>query len=318
MFSDKLKLLRSQKGLTQVQLSQELNISSGTVAMWETGKRIPDSETLVKLADFFNCSVDYLLGRTSQCEVYTLCDIDRVAKAMRGRLEEETAEPMTDSAQLIISRIKDLRESLGYSYQDLATLTGLSKSTLQRYETGSIMSIPLNKIEVLASALHTSPEYILGRGDRPHDIDVEPVSFPLFPERLRRERAKKKLTQQEVSEVLELAISTYSGYETGRREPDLFTLVRITEVLGCTPNDLLLPGKAEERQGFLERLTKMMRENIMNVSALSKQTGIPYTTIDGWYKRDCDRVSFDTLIVLADFFGCSVDYLIGRSDIING
>lgn len=86
----------------------------------------------------------------------------------------------TDQAKLIISRLKTLRESLGYSYQELATLTGLSKSTLQRYETGAIMSIPLNKIEILASALHTSPEYILGWDRKINNADK--VALDLYPQ----------------------------------------------------------------------------------------------------------------------------------------
>lgn len=64
MFAERLKQLRHEKGLTQIQFSKQFNVSSGTIAMWETGKRIPDSNTLVSLANFLNCSVDYLLGRS--------------------------------------------------------------------------------------------------------------------------------------------------------------------------------------------------------------------------------------------------------------
>jgi len=64
--------------------------------------------------------------------------------------------------QLIIERIKQLRENLKLSYQELAVLTGMSKSTLQRYETGAIKNIPLSKVNVLAKALHTTPAYLMG------------------------------------------------------------------------------------------------------------------------------------------------------------
>lgn len=62
----------------------------------------------------------------------------------------------------IIKRIKGRREALGYSFQDLADRTGMSKSTLQRYESGGIKNVPLDKLDVLAKALGTSPAYILG------------------------------------------------------------------------------------------------------------------------------------------------------------
>lgn len=61
-----LKLLRKGKELTQSQFAKEFGISSGAIAMWETGKRQPDGETLMRLADFFGVTVDYLLGRESR------------------------------------------------------------------------------------------------------------------------------------------------------------------------------------------------------------------------------------------------------------
>ena len=62
----------------------------------------------------------------------------------------------------IINRIKDRRKKLGFSFQDLANKTGLTKSTLQRYETGGIKNIPLNKLKTLADALDVSPSYLMG------------------------------------------------------------------------------------------------------------------------------------------------------------
>ena len=61
MFAENLKQLRKAKGLTQTQFASEFNISAGTIAMWETGKRMPDTDMLKKIAQFFNVSIDYLL-----------------------------------------------------------------------------------------------------------------------------------------------------------------------------------------------------------------------------------------------------------------
>lgn len=68
----------------------------------------------------------------------------------------------------IMNRIQSKRIELKLSYQDLANKTGLSKSTLQRYETGSIRNIPLDKLEILANALEVSPMWIIG-----YDIPIE-------------------------------------------------------------------------------------------------------------------------------------------------
>lgn len=77
-----------------------------------------------------------------------------------------------DSMRDIINRIKSRRLDLGYSFQDLASLTNLSKSTLQRYEAGGIKNIPLDKLKVLAEALKVSPEWIMGWEENQEDIKV--------------------------------------------------------------------------------------------------------------------------------------------------
>ena len=65
--------------------------------------------------------------------------------------------------ELASDRIKRRRKELGLSYQELADSTGISKSTLQRYETGSIKNIPLDKLDVLAEGLQTTALFILGK-----------------------------------------------------------------------------------------------------------------------------------------------------------
>lgn len=62
----------------------------------------------------------------------------------------------------LIERIKNRRLALELSYQDLSDATGISKSTLQRYETGFIKKVPINQMEVLAKALHVTPAYLMG------------------------------------------------------------------------------------------------------------------------------------------------------------
>ena len=64
MFSVRLKELRKKHNLTQSEFAKQFNISNGAIGNWESGKREPDSETMSRMADYFNVSVDYLLGRT--------------------------------------------------------------------------------------------------------------------------------------------------------------------------------------------------------------------------------------------------------------
>lgn len=64
MFKDRLKRCREEKKLSQTQVAEMLNITRQAYNHYETGNRMPTQETLVSLADLFNVSVDYLLGRT--------------------------------------------------------------------------------------------------------------------------------------------------------------------------------------------------------------------------------------------------------------
>ena len=71
-FSSKLKELRAEKGLTQDQLALKTDLSHGCIAMLETGKRAPTGNTLALLADFFEVSTDYLLGRSDDLGVISI------------------------------------------------------------------------------------------------------------------------------------------------------------------------------------------------------------------------------------------------------
>ena len=61
---DNLRILRMKKHLYQKDIAKLLNIAVSTYSYWENGTYEPDQKSLVKLADFYNVSIDYLLGRT--------------------------------------------------------------------------------------------------------------------------------------------------------------------------------------------------------------------------------------------------------------
>lgn len=62
---NRLKRLREEKGISQIELGKAINISNVMLSRYEKNKRLPDYETLNKLADFYRVTIDYLLGRTN-------------------------------------------------------------------------------------------------------------------------------------------------------------------------------------------------------------------------------------------------------------
>lgn len=65
---------------------------------------------------------------------------------------------------------------------------------------------------------------------------------------------------------------------------------------------------------FLEKLNYLMEINHLNKNTLSKACNIPYTTIDGWYKKGYEGLKLTTLRKLAGYFGTSLDYWASEND----
>lgn len=61
-FSLRLKELRQERGIGQIELAKKLEVSKGIISLWENGLREPNMYSLIKLAKFFNVTIDYLVG----------------------------------------------------------------------------------------------------------------------------------------------------------------------------------------------------------------------------------------------------------------
>ena len=67
--NENIKTLRTQKGLNQVELAKELCVTKQCVSNWENDNVLPSIEMLVKIADYFGVTTDFLLGRTAKQEI---------------------------------------------------------------------------------------------------------------------------------------------------------------------------------------------------------------------------------------------------------
>ena len=88
-----IRELRKKKGISQKVLAIELSVSQPTVCDWEKGVKIPGSENLKKLANYFGVSIDYLLGRNENDDL---------------QIEKLTAEYDRELRKRIIDRVKKL------------------------------------------------------------------------------------------------------------------------------------------------------------------------------------------------------------------
>ena len=114
MFGENIRELRELKGYTQQDLANELNVSRSKVAMWETNKRDPGTDDLRELADIFDVTIDYLLGKSTDPKLSRKDELDiakeiaKINKSLENTnelmfhgeiLDEETRELLKKSLE---------------------------------------------------------------------------------------------------------------------------------------------------------------------------------------------------------------------------
>lgn len=73
-FRYRLMNLRRENNLKAEELAKMVGVSPSAVSLWERGKNYPNQNILIKICDIFNCSVDYILGRTDERYMFTKLD----------------------------------------------------------------------------------------------------------------------------------------------------------------------------------------------------------------------------------------------------
>ena len=92
---NRLKALRSERGMSQTEFANKIGVAQNTVSNWENGNRLIDTETVARIADYFGVTIDYLLGRTddmNQNSVEENISFDDFTYAMYNESKELTEE----------------------------------------------------------------------------------------------------------------------------------------------------------------------------------------------------------------------------------
>lgn len=93
---ERLAALRKEKALSQAEMARLLSMGQSTIAMYERNRRRPDPETLERLADFFNVSADFLLGRVDTPRPVTYELQERKQKETTMLLQEAQVRTVLD------------------------------------------------------------------------------------------------------------------------------------------------------------------------------------------------------------------------------
>ena len=139
MFADRIKHLRQSKELNQVQLAEKLGVKKQSVSNWENDNIMPSVDMLVKIADFFDVSTDYLLGRKEDSHVRSFHACPPFGERLIFLLQENHC-----------------------SQYKLCKDANISSSVLRHWLNGT--HVPsLDNVVKLADFFGCSADYVLGR-----------------------------------------------------------------------------------------------------------------------------------------------------------
>lgn len=149
LFGMRLKELRQEKGLTQAELGSILGCIDRNVQKMEYGRSNVPIKNLIFLADYFDVSLEYLIGRSDN-----------------GQPPEErySMEKIKD-LKIFSQHLKDLRKEKGMKQREMAELLKKTERHYQDIEAGKI-NIPTLMLIQIADFFEVSLDYLVGRTDQ--------------------------------------------------------------------------------------------------------------------------------------------------------
>ena len=138
-FAESLSELIMQAGLTPSEFAKHIDCGKGTVSRYLNAQKMPSIPLLICMADFFNCSIDYLLGR-----------------------ETEKYDYIFYPCPTFQMRLPKLREDLHINKYQLQKRTGITESSIYDWQRGNT-NPRLDNLIKIADTFDCSIDFILGR-----------------------------------------------------------------------------------------------------------------------------------------------------------
>ena len=146
-FKEKLKFFRQEKGYTQKELADILNLSKNSVCEWEKGRCEPNIETLKALSKIFDTDLNDLIGNEEN--VSTVRDVSLLKNT---------------SVHSKMNKLKLLRKERGLTLQEMADILNVSRGSYNYYELGKTEP-SINILFQLSDFFGVSIDYLLGHSE---------------------------------------------------------------------------------------------------------------------------------------------------------
>lgn len=132
----------------------------------------------------------------------------------------------------------------------------------------------------------------------------------MLPEKLKELRRKRGMTQKQVADAIHVEQGTYSMYENGKRHLSCETVVKLASFFDVTTGYLMGEEHPEQHRTFAETLAALRTDRGLSQDALAKDLEISKNSIY-YYENDKRVPDIDTAVRIAQYFGVTVDYLLG-------
>lgn len=348
MLGERIAEQRKKLGLSQEELAEKLNISQKSISKYELGDRKPQYKVLVRMAEYFGVTVDYLL-RSTDTQDFGICDCGNTIKELRteaGMTQEELGMllnvqnaavskyesgkvPLTGETLLKLSKIfnvstdyllgteegntmiggkiAELRKEQGLNQKELAKKIGVSRSALSLYEIDR-REPDLETVKKIASLFGVTTDYLLGaEGDA---MGTEENTNEVAKRIGRNLKVlRESTTQRELAPLLGVTPSAVGMWESGRREPDIETLVHIAKLFEVTLDDLVMKELAPPVPLYVQNMIYLRKKRGYSQGELATVLGLQSaSSIDIVESGKCE-LPVSKLIHLAEFFRVTMDQI---------
>jgi len=348
MLGERIAEQRKKLGLSQEELEEKLNISQKSISKYELGDRKPQYKVLVRMAEYFGVTVDYLL-RSTDTQDFGICDCGNTIKELRteaGMTQEELGMllnvqnaavskyesgkvPLTGETLLKLSKIfnvstdyllgaeegntmiggkiAELRKEQGLNQKELAKKIGVSRSALSLYEIDR-REPDLETVKKIASLFGVTTDYLLGaEGDA---MGTEENTNEVAKRIGRNLKVlRESTTQRELAPLLGVTPSAVGMWESGRREPDIETLVHIAKLFEVTLDDLVMKELTPPVPLYVQNMIYLRKKRGYSQGELATVLGLQSaSSIDLVESGKCE-LPVSKLVHLAEFFGVTMDQI---------
>ena len=229
------------------------------------------------------------------------------------------------------AKIKLLRKEKGLTLEQVATIVGVEKSTVRKWETGMIARMKQDKIANLAKALGTTVAYLMDTETKEDaDAKLATTLTENTPTRQLQLAFKRSgMSQVQLANTTGIPTSTISRYLQGECEPKATAMIKLASALNVSveylmgieenaPTDYSETAdeddqRADSREVFSANLRGLMGKTGKSRRDVSEAIGVSYFTFSDWCNgKKYPRI--EKMEALAEYFNISVSELVGESN----